>query len=188
VVPRHAHWGELGLRSVSSRLLERPEPFAPVQQHQFEHGGDAGVNLILCLPGKRPERQLLPVSAHCDGPLGGSPGADDNASGVAALLELASRLAASPPHRPLWLLAFAQQGWGMVGGSALAPQLRQGRRQSLHRMLSLEMLDSTSETQNYPLEAMRNVPGNCGNDIALIANLFHPVLCVPPARIWTSRR
>ena len=39
------------------------------------------------------------MGAHYDGPLH-SPSADDNASGLAASLELAKRWRAQPPHRP----------------------------------------------------------------------------------------
>jgi len=58
------------------------------------------VNLILKLPGRQPRLKPLLVGAHYDGPLH-SPGADDNASGVAALLELARRWAQQPPRRPV---------------------------------------------------------------------------------------
>ena len=54
------------------------------------------------------------VGAHYDGPLH-SIGADDNASGVVALLELARRLSHSPPKRPVWLVAFDQEEWGLLG-------------------------------------------------------------------------
>lgn len=168
-VPRHARWDELALLTLRSRVLERLQLYGPVEQHHFQEGSDAGVNLILRLPGQRPKLEPLLVGAHVDGPLG-SPGADDNATGVAALLELARRLSASPPRRPLWLVAFDLEEWGMVGSRALARELRRDQ-QRLHLMLSLEMLGYTSETQNYPLEAMRPVYGNCGDYIALVGNL-----------------
>jgi Zn-dependent M28 family amino/carboxypeptidase len=43
------------------------------------------------------------------------PGADDNASGTAAVLELARRLAASPPPRSVLVLHFDAEEWGLVG-------------------------------------------------------------------------
>ena len=80
VRPRHARWDELGLMSVRSFVLEELQAHGPVEQHHFGEGADAGVNLILRLPGQRPELAPVLVAAHYDGPLG-SPGADDNASG-----------------------------------------------------------------------------------------------------------
>ena len=46
------------------------------------------------------------------------PGADDNASGTAAVLELARRLAASPPPRSVLLIHFDAEEWGLVGSRA----------------------------------------------------------------------
>jgi len=166
--PRHARWDELGLLAVRSFVLEQLQAHGPVEQHPFGAGADAGVNLILRLPGQRLELAPVLVAAHYDGPLG-SPGADDNATGVAALLELARRWAQRPPRRPLWLVAFDQEEWGMVGSKALAEELRQ-QGQPLHLMLSLEMLGYTAEQQRYPVAAMRAVYGSRGDFIALVAN------------------
>ena len=168
VRPRHARWDELGLMSVRSFVLEELQAHGPVEQHHFGEGADAGVNLILRLPGQRPELAPVLVAAHYDGPLG-SPGADDNASGVVALLELARRWAQTPPKRPVWLVAFDQEEWGMVGSAALARELKSSG-QRLHLMLSLEMLGYTAEEQNYPLEAMKALYGSRGDFIALVAN------------------
>ena len=168
VRPRHARWDELGLMSVRSFVLEELQTHGPVEQHHFGEGADAGVNLILRLPGQRPELAPVLVAAHYDGPLG-SPGADDNASGVVALLELARRWAQTPPKRPVWLVAFDQEEWGMVGSTVLARELK-ANGQRLHLMLSLEMLGYTAEEQNYPLEAMKALYGSRGDFIALVAN------------------
>ena len=168
VRPRHARWDELGLMSVRSFVLEELQAHGPVEQHCFGEGADAGVNLILRLPGQRPELAPVLVAAHYDGPLG-SPGADDNASGVAALLELARRWAQTPPKRPVWLVAFDQEEWGMVGSAALARELKSSG-QRLHLMLSLEMLGYTAEEQDYPVAAMRRLYGSRGDFIALVAN------------------
>jgi len=151
VRPRHARWDELGLMAVRSFVLEELQTHGPVEQHHFGEGADAGVNLILRLQDQRPELAPVLVAAHYDGPLG-SPGADDNASGVAALLELARRWAHNPPRRPVWLVAFDQEEWGMVGSAALACDLK-ATGQRLHLMLSLEMLGYTAEEQDYPVAA-----------------------------------
>jgi Zn-dependent M28 family amino/carboxypeptidase len=168
VRPRHARWDELGLLAVRSFIREQLEACGPVELHTFEEGPDAGVNLILKLDGQNPELEPILVAAHYDGPLN-SPGADDNGTGVAALLELARRWSAIPPQRPLWLVAFDKEEWGMLGSKALAQDLRQ-QQQSLHLMLSLEMLGYTSEEQMYPQEEMRELFGDRGDFIALVAN------------------
>ena len=167
--PRHARWDPLGLMAVRAYISEQFSALGQVEEHPFRHGLDQGVNLILRLPGRQADLHPLLVGAHYDGPLH-SIGADDNASGVAALLELAQRWAATPPRRPGWLVAFDQEEWGMVGSAALAAECK-ARRQPLHLMVSLEMLAYTSSEQRYPHPAMRHVFGDCGDFIALVANL-----------------
>jgi hypothetical protein len=167
--PRHARWDPLGLMAVRAYISEQFSALGQVEEHSFRHGLDQGVNLILRLPGRQADLHPLLVGAHYDGPLH-SIGADDNASGVAALLELAQRWAATPPRRPVWLVAFDQEEWGMVGSGVLAREL-QNAGQRLQLMVSLEMLAFTSEKQNYPHEAMRAVYGDRGDFIALVANV-----------------
>jgi Zn-dependent M28 family amino/carboxypeptidase len=77
-----------------------------------------GVNLLADLPGSPPGRRVL-VVAHLDS-VACSPGADDNASGVAALIECA-RLLASLPDPPAVTLAVVDlEELGKVGSTALA--------------------------------------------------------------------
>ena len=166
--PRHARWDPMGLMAVRTYLLDQLGAHGSVEEHRFSHGIDTGVNLLLRLPGQRSELEPILVGAHYDGPLH-SIGADDNASGVAALLELAQRWAVRPPRRPVWLVAFDQEEWGMVGSGVLARELREAGLR-LQLMVSLEMLAFTSEEQSYPHEAMRAVYGNRGDFIALVAN------------------
>jgi Zn-dependent M28 family amino/carboxypeptidase len=154
--------------TVRATLLRRFAALGPVEEHHFGSGADAGTNLILRLPGRRPELPPLLVAAHYDGPLH-SIGADDNASGLAALLELARRWAAEPLRRPVGIVAFDQEEWGCLGSKALAAELSR-RRQPLALMVSLEMLAYTSAEQSYPLPAMRAVYGDRGDFIALVAN------------------
>ena len=166
--PRHARWDALGLMAVRAYLGEQLAILGEVEMHHFSHGIDAGVNLVLKLPGQRADLDPLLVGAHYDGPLH-SIGADDNASGVAALLELAQRWSANPPKRPIWIVCFDQEEWGMVGSSDLAAELHQ-QGQRLKLMVSLEMLAYTSAQQNYPHQSMRAIYGDRGDFIALVAN------------------
>ncbi len=79
----------------------------------------------------------------------GSPGADDNASGVAVLLELARALRDHPAASKIQFVVFTLEEWGLVGSSAYAKKLkRQGAK--LAGMISLEMLGYTSPHQSYP--------------------------------------
>jgi Zn-dependent M28 family amino/carboxypeptidase len=155
--------------AVRAYLVDQLGALGPVEEHPFREGIDAGTNLILRLPGQRPELDPLLVAAHYDGPLH-SIGADDNASGLAALIELARHWAAEPPRRPVWIVAFDQEEWGMVGSTALASELKASGRK-LKLMVSLEMLAYTAATQRYPVPAMRAIYGERGDFIAVVGNL-----------------
>ena len=167
-VPRHARWDPLGLMNVRQLVRERLGSLGELEEHSFLNAGEEGTNLILKLPGRNPKRRPLLIGAHYDGPLH-SPGADDNASGVVALLELARRWSKNPPRRPVWLVAFDQEEWGMVGSAALAQELK-ANGQELKLMVSLEMLAFTSDQQDYPHSVMEAVYGKRGDYIALVAN------------------
>ena len=166
--PRHARWDPFGLLGVRCLLRERLSALGPVEEQHFGSGVDAGVNLILRLSGRRNDLPPLLVAAHYDGPLH-SIGADDNASGLAALLELAQRWAKDPPHRPVWIVAFDQEEWGCLGSKALAAELKR-RGQPLALMVSLEMLAFTAAEQRYPIPALRWLYGRRGDFIAVIGN------------------
>ena len=166
--PRHAQWDPLGLLAVRDLLRQRLSALGELEEQPFQQGATRGINLILKLPGRHPALPPLLVGAHYDGPPQ-SPGADDNASGVAALLELARRWRAAPPRRPVWLVAFDQEEEGLVGSLALAQRLR-ADGQPLHLMVSLEMLAFTGPSQRYPHPAMAWLYGSRGDFIALVAN------------------
>lgn len=167
--PRHALWDPLGHLAVRAQLRRRLAALGELGEQPVEAGGAHGVNLILRLAGREPQRRPLLVGAHYDGPPQ-SPGADDNASGVAVLLELARRWRAAPARRPVWLVAFDLEELELGGSRALAAQLS-AARQPLQLMVSLEMLGFTGARQRYPLEAMGWLYGSRGDFLALVANL-----------------
>lgn len=94
--------------------------------------GRTGRNVVGLLPGTDPalREQLIVVGAHYDhlghGEFGALDpdstgkvhnGADDNASGVAAILNIAQRLAQAPPARTVVFIAFSGEEMGLLGSS-----------------------------------------------------------------------
>lgn len=67
-----------------------------------------GENLFVDVPGKNPALAEFVIGAHYD-TAGDSPGADDNGTGVAALLELSRRLSAEPIDRAVRFVAFTNE-------------------------------------------------------------------------------
>lgn len=163
---------------VQQYIREQFEQWGSVEIHTFEVKGKVCKNLILNLPSQErfSKRNLPPIliGAHYDA-VPGTPGADDNATGVAVLLELARMFATEPAKYPLRLVAFDMEEYGLLGpsgASEYASQLRQ-QQQPLRLMIALEMLgycDSTPGSQGYPAPLERFYP-NCGDFIALIGNL-----------------
>jgi aminopeptidase YwaD len=146
----------------------------PVIGHPFELRSREHHNWIVQLPATTPAQGAAPpliIGAHYD-TVPGTPGADDNASGVAVLLELAHYLASQPLPRPIWCVAFDLEEYGLLGSRAYAQSL-QAQNQSVHLMLSLEMLgycDRTPHSQNYPSPVLAKLYPHRGDYLALVGN------------------
>jgi aminopeptidase YwaD len=124
-----------------------------VTEERSEQGGEPCVNLLAAPLPDRPELPLFIVGAHYDS-LPHTPGADDNASAVAALLELAAWVR---PHLEratarLQLVAYDLEELGLLGSAEHCRGLRAAGVPVLG-MVSLEMLgyaDSRPGSQNLP--------------------------------------
>lgn len=172
--PRDPFLARAGHFYVQQYIQQQLGQWGPIETHPFEFQGQTYQNLILNLPGSsdRPTIQRSPilVGAHYD-TVPGSPGADDNATGIAVLLEIARSFAAQPARHPLRLVAFDLEEYGLLGSRAYAAELSQ-QQQSLRLMLSLEMLGYCSQTpgsQQYP-PGLRYFYPDRGNFIGLIGN------------------
>ena len=124
-------------------------------EHVFALDGRRGVNIVgKMAPSSTPGLPAVLVSAHYD-TVPGSAGADDNASGVAALLECARVLSTVDLERGLEFVAFDMEevqpeGGALVGSQAFVKDLAaQGGYDGLY---NLEMVGYTSGpgTQRHP--------------------------------------
>ncbi|MFI6858179.1 M28 family peptidase [Streptomyces sp. NPDC050416] len=93
-----------------------------------------GANLIASLPGSG-DGPAVVVGAHLDS-VSGSPGADDNASGVAVLLETARLLSEAPVAPHVVLAVFDMEELGLIGARQAVREL--GRRGGVRGMICLE--------------------------------------------------
>jgi Zn-dependent M28 family amino/carboxypeptidase len=158
---------------VQQYIQQELAQWGTVEAHEFQQGSKTHQNLILNLPATSNSQQQNPIliGAHYDA-VPGTPGADDNATGVAALLELARMFALEPLKYPVRIVAFDMEEYGLVGSSSYAAELR-SQKQQLRLMISLEMLgycDPTPGSQSYPKPLDLFYP-NRGDFIALIGNL-----------------
>lgn len=149
----------------------------PVELHGFDDGGREHHNVIATRLGTgRPEKRVL-VLAHYD-TVADSPGADDNASGVACLLELAEILKEWQPEKTLQLVGVNLEengdeevsGTGLRGSRALAGlALREGW--DIEAVLVLESVAFAGESarQTVPPGLPFAVPER-GDFLAAIGN------------------
>ena len=122
----------------------------------YQDSGEACHNVIAELRGTRHPERIFVIGAHYDSE-GSTPGADDNASGVAALLALAEQFAGRPLPVTLQFVAFVNEEpphfWTETMGSYVhAQSLRRAKAQVLG-MWSLESLGyyrTERGTQTYP--------------------------------------
>ena len=98
-----------------------------------------GANLVARLPGVTRPGELVVVGAHHD-TVPGSPGADDNGSGLASLLELARLLGSGRWEATIELVAFDFEETGFAGSRAYVDALRRAPPAELLGAFILEMV------------------------------------------------
>jgi len=146
-----------------------------VDYQPYAVDGQTVYNVIAELPGTSDE--IVVVGAHYDS-VKGAPGANDNASGVAALLApLADRLVESQPQRTLRLIAFVNEEPPYFQtdqmGSLVYARAAKARGDKITAMISLETIGCYSDephSQHYPAPFNLVYPSE-GNFIAFVGNL-----------------
>ncbi len=123
-----------------------------VSDQVYDYHGVFVANIIADPPGESSAYYV--IGAHYD-TVPGTPGADDNASAVAVLLELAARLGRSPPPVPVRLVAFTLEEPPAHTTAHQGSRVFVRRIKGLgHRVLGalvLEMVGYTSPRQDYPM-------------------------------------
>ena len=133
-------------------------------------------NILVKRPGSQPQAPVLVIGAHYD-TFTGTPGADDNASGIAGLLELARRFRNTTGSVELRFVAFDSEeppffGTCDMGSWQCAKAFKDEKRQ-FKGMISLEMLGCyrfEKGSQQYPPVLGLFFP-DTGNYIGAVANL-----------------
>ncbi len=134
-------------------------------------------NLEVALPGREHPEEVVVIGAHYDTVLH-SPGANDNGSGVAALLEIARTLRDFHPRRTLRLVAFVNEEapfyrTGEMGSQVYARRAR-AHGDDIVAMLSLETIGYYSDapgSQRFPNPVYAWFYPDTGNFVAFVSNL-----------------
>lgn len=141
----------------------------------YDVAGKRCENIEAEITGTQPE--VVVIGAHYDSVLG-SPGANDNGSGVAALLALARRFAGKPSAKTLRFVAFANEEPGyfqteQMGSWVYAHRCKE-RGDRIAAMMSLETIgyfSSAPGSQKYPITGLGAIYPRTGNFIAFVANV-----------------
>jgi hypothetical protein len=148
-----------------------------VRTQPFQFSGVEMHNIEAELVGSTRPQEIVVAGAHHDTVVG-SPGADDNATGVAAMLEIGRLLKGRLNGRTLRLVGFGNEenqgggAWELMGSWHYARECKLNR-DNVVGMVSLEMLgvySDTPNTQHYPFPFNLLYP-NRGNFVGFVGNL-----------------
>ncbi|MBE8997620.1 M28 family peptidase [Nostoc sp. LEGE 12447] len=132
-----------------------------------------GVNIFAERIGTNKGAKAILVAAHYD-TVALSPGADDNASGVAVVLEVARLLGSRPTPRTLQLAFFDQEEAGLLGSQAFVSKT--ARLQNLDGAIVMDMVGYACYTvgcQKYPAGLPVTPPSDKGDFLAVVGDTEH---------------
>ncbi len=150
------------------------------RRDSYEMHGQACHNIEAEINGARPE--ILLIGAHYDSVLG-SPGANDNGSGVAALLALARRFAGKTAQHTLRFVAFVNEEPPYFLSDEMGSLVYAGRCKArgdkISAMISLETIGYFSDaphSQIYPSRGLGIFYPKVGNFIGFVGNMHSRAL------------
>ena len=147
-----------------------------VSRQTFQVDGKNCHNIEVQITGKSKPEEIVVVGAHYDTAVG-TPGADDNATGVAALVCLANAFVGTEPARTIRFVGFTNEEpphfQGPDMGSYVYAKRCKEMKEKIVAMLSLESLGYFSDekgSQKYPPLLSARYP-DTGNFAAVVGNL-----------------
>jgi aminopeptidase YwaD len=139
-----------------------------VQEDSFQWEGKSYKNIVAEKKGVIFPHRVFILGAHYD-TVPSSPGADDNASAIAVLLEVARNIQPDPLDITVRFIAFSLEETNFIGSTHYVEKLKKGEEEVLG-MISLEMVGFTGPKQNYPPYLNPKYFPNVGDFIAIIGN------------------
>ena len=139
-----------------------------VEEDFFQWEGRFYKNIVAEKKGMTSPDKVLILGAHYD-TVSGSPGADDNASAIAVLLEIGRNIQSVPLGSTLKLITFSLEEYDYAGSTHYVENARK-REEKIVGMVSLEMVGFTGLKQNYPHYLNPKKYPNVGDFIGIIGN------------------
>ncbi len=145
-----------------------------VRRHPYDIAGVSCANLDVEIKGQEKPHEIVIIGSHYDA-VGNCPAANDNGSGVAAVLALARRFARHTPRRTLRFACFVNEEppffWTETMGSLVYARACKARHENIVAMLTPETVGCYSDesgSQKYPLRAIGLFYPRTGNFIAFL--------------------
>jgi len=113
-------------------------------------GSGSSFNVVAERAGEGPNRKLVIATAHLDsvnlagGSAAAAPGADDNGSGSAGLVEIARIMAGQRHRHDLRLILFGGEEQGLLGSRQYVAALGQSDRDRLDSAINMDMIGSVN--------------------------------------------
>ncbi len=173
-IPRHGCYNYEALLSVAKFIEDRFREYGYIVEIDgFSYNGKEYKNIIATLRGINSNKEWLLIGAHYDSAIG-SPGADDNASGVAVMLELARVIRETPVAEKIKFVAFTleePQAFDLkfiIGSSQFVKKFKKlGHR---YKALILESVSYYSDLKgSQKLPAFTKGP-DVGNFLGVVGN------------------
>jgi hypothetical protein len=139
-----------------------------VQEDFFQWEGESYKNIVAEKKGVVFPHRVFILGAHYD-TVPRSPGADDNASAIAVLLEVARNIQPDPLDITVRFIAFSLEEYNFIGSAHYVEKLKK-REEEVLGMISLEMVGFIGPKQNYPSYLNPKYYPNVGDFIAIIGN------------------
>ena len=149
----------------------------PFSLQGYDHEGNRYNNIVVTLDGESRRDESVVIGSHYD-TVYGTPGADDNASAVAVLLELCRTLKDYRPDRTLKMIFFVLEEPPAFRtpamGSHVYAMLARDRGENIVGMISLEMVgyfNEAEDTQAFPVPGLQWLFPDRGNFIGVVGNV-----------------
>ncbi len=174
---RHSLSGEFTSAADWARVKLESYGFA-VSISDVSVGGGTSLNVVADKPGTSDSSRLVVATAHLDsvnargGPAAPAPGADDNGSGAAGVLEIGRLLRGESSPNDLRLILFGGEEQGLHGSLQYVDALGQSDRARLDAVINMDMVATLNVPQPTVLLEGAPVSQQLMNDLAAAADTY----------------
>lgn len=164
-IPRHYESASENNRLIAHWIARQ------LRSYGYETDSQGQYTNIVARPSHRPDAPCVLVGAHYDS-VPGSPGADDNASAVAALLACAKALADHARESPVCFVSFNREEDGLLGSADFVERVVAGKHIAVREAHILEMVgycDHRPASQSIPPGLPIQAPDH-GDFLSVLAN------------------